>query len=65
MSNEQSNEDWFVEQIEKAMSVDRLTYLAELIEHDKAEPVTDYINDPAAMERIRKAWGDKKKELSR
>ena len=36
VSNEQSNEDWFVEQIEKAMSVDRLTYLAELIEHDKA-----------------------------
>lgn len=59
---EQSDEDWYLEMISTAKSIERLRYLAMNIDYDKFEEM-EYTRCEETMARLRKAWGEKAEEV--
>lgn len=52
------NYDWFVMEIQKAKSMERLRYLAQNIEYAKWED-EPWTKDEESMERLRIEWGNR------
>lgn len=59
---EQSNEDWLLDQIANAQSVHRLEHLAEIIDYDKWED-EPYTKDEELMNRLRQTWVERKEAI--
>lgn len=64
MSDEESDEDWYLNRIRSAKSMEQLRYLAMNIDYDKFEEM-EYTRCEDTMARLRKAWGEKAEELKK
>ena len=53
---------WYIVQIEKAKSMERLNYLAMNLRYDTWEKM-EFTQDASVMEKIRQAWKVKRDEI--